>query len=127
MDCKNSDEKENTAFKDCFDKAMAGDAKAQYHLALYYKDGESVDKNYKCALSWLQKSANQDFAEAQYELAMCYTFGQGTEADLKKAFFWTQKAASLGYKPAKEHLISCYKDGLGVEKDPFKVLDLLDE
>jgi TPR repeat protein len=72
-------------------QANAGDAQAQYDLALYYAECEHFD----LALEWFSKAAEQGFAEAQYELAMGY-FHSGNP----KFAEWLKKAAAQGHVEA---------------------------
>lgn len=64
--------------------ANAGNKNAQYEMGLqeYYKD------NYKEAVLWYEKAANQGLKEAQKNLSTMYELGYGVEKDLKIAKFW---------------------------------------
>jgi len=50
---------------------------AQFDLGLRYYNGEGVVKNYKQAVYWYEKAANQGNADAQFNLGLCYGLGQG--------------------------------------------------
>ena len=56
------------------------------------------------ALTWLQRSAEQDYAEAQYNLGMAYYGGVGTAPNRELALLWMEKAAAQGLQKAVEML-----------------------
>lgn len=73
-------------------QANAGDAQAQYDLALYYAECEYFD----LALEWFNKAAEQGFADAQCELAWdCFHSGNPPEC-----LEWLEKAAEQGHVEA---------------------------
>ena len=82
--------------------AEQGDAKAQYHLALYYYDGDRID--YKQAASWYRKAAEQGFAPAQNKLGVMCAVGRGGSEDLGEAIKWFRCAAEQGDATAKANL-----------------------
>ncbi|WP_415668886.1 tetratricopeptide repeat protein, partial [Vibrio rarus] len=47
------------------------------YLAFMYNTGEGVLQDYKLAVKWYTKAAEQGVAEAQYNLALMYYNGQG--------------------------------------------------
>ena len=49
-------------------KAEAGDAKAQFNLGYMYAKGQGVEKDFKEAVKWFQKAADQGYAHAQDNL-----------------------------------------------------------
>lgn len=84
--------------------AEQGDARAQYKLGRKYKLGSGVDKDYREAVRWFQKSAKQDYADAQFELGVMYEYGYGVDKDIALARYWYQRAAEQGDKDAKKAL-----------------------
>ena len=82
--------------------AEQGDAKSQYHLALYYYDGERID--YKQAVSWYRKAAEQGLADAQNRLGVMYAQGRGVSKDLDEATKWFRCAAEQGDATTKATL-----------------------
>lgn len=82
--------------------AEQGDATAQYHLALYYYDGDRID--YKQAASWYRKAAEQGFAHAQNKLGVMCAEGRGGSEDLGEAIKWFRCAAEQGDATAKANL-----------------------
>lgn len=55
-------------FEETLQKANAGDDKAQVNLGVMYAKGEGVPKDYKQAMSWYSKAADQGDAIAQFNL-----------------------------------------------------------
>lgn len=58
------------AFTDLLPLANQGDAQAQYAVGYLYYNGLGVDKNFKLAVFWFNKAANQGNAKAQKALTM---------------------------------------------------------
>lgn len=52
--------------KELIKAAEKGDKDSQYKLALSYKDGDGVDKDYAEAAKWFKKAAEQGHTEAQF-------------------------------------------------------------
>jgi TPR repeat protein len=111
----------NLAFAQTFDetkaKAVQGDARAQYNLALMYDKGEGVKQDLMQAKLWYDKAAAQGFAPAQYNLALMYYKGEGVKQDLTRAKLWWEKAAVQGYAQAQYNLGIAYYKGEGVKQD----------
>ena len=78
-----------------------------------YDNGQGVGQDFKEAVKWYQKAADQGDAEAQYSLGSHYDEGQGVEQDSKEAVKWYQKAADQGHAEAQSNL-----DGGGGGGDP---------
>ena len=95
--------------------AKAGDADAQYRLAMLYRNGDSSAKQIKESLEWQRKAAEAGNVEAQYGLGLLYANGQYVKQDNKKAVDWLQKAAAQGHVNAKLVLAST---GNGAESVP---------
>ena len=57
-----------TALKHFSATAVKGDARAQYSLGWMYHQGEGVTKNYKQALRWLRKAAEQGHVVAVQQI-----------------------------------------------------------
>ena len=71
---------------------------------LYFNgDGKEVPQDFKQAVYWYTKAAEQGFANAQYRLGYMYDYGDEIPQDYKQAFFWYTKAAEQGHYFAKEH------------------------
>jgi TPR repeat protein len=61
--------------------ADQGDAGAQYHLGLLYRNGNGVPQDYAAAVSWFRMAADQGDAAAQYSLGSIYFDGRGAPQD----------------------------------------------
>ena len=90
---------------------------AQYSLGYMYHYGYGVEKDYKEAVKWYRKAANQGHASGQYSLGYMYRNGYGVEKDYKEAVKWYRKAANQGHAYAQNGLGYMYRHGYGVEKD----------
>ena len=97
--------------------ADQGDAKAQYNLAIMYRDGWGVQQDYVEVIKWYRKAAEQEYAEAQHNLAIMYRDGLGITQDYAEALKWTRKAAEQGHAVAQSNLGFMYHQGLGVQQD----------
>lgn len=75
------------------------------------------NKEYKQAIFWYTKAAEQGCASSQNNLAICYRHGRGVEKDEKKAFQLYQEAANANNFLAQYNLAMSYKHGFVIEKD----------
>ncbi|CAB5394786.1 unnamed protein product [Rhizophagus irregularis] len=69
--------------------AINGNIHAQFELAEYYLNSNSINKNEKKAFRWYMKLANDNEPRALYIVAKCYRDGVGTDKDLKEAIKWS--------------------------------------
>jgi TPR repeat protein len=60
--------------------------------------------NYREAVRWYRKSAEDGYAIAQYNLGLLYQYGWGVRKNRKKAEKWFQKSADQGLPEAQEKL-----------------------
>ena len=93
--------------------ASDGEAPAQYQLGKEYYDGKIVKKNYRNAVKWFTKAAEQGHAEAQFMLARCYFSRKGMpNANYRKtkplAEKWFIAAAEQGHAEAQYQLAKFY-------------------
>ena len=84
------------------------------NLAECYYKGRGVKQDYKEAMKWYHKAADQGDADALYELGLFYYEGRGVKQDYKEAVKWFKKAGNSG---AKYYLGLCYYNGHGVSVD----------
>jgi TPR repeat protein len=84
------------------EQAEHGDRLAQYLLGLFYRQGESVPREYIVAVKWFRKSAGQGLPGAQYMLGALYGLGQGVPLDIVRAHMWLNLSGARGYEEAKE-------------------------
>ncbi|MBQ3535764.1 MAG: sel1 repeat family protein [Alistipes sp.] len=73
--------------------------------------------DYKEAVKWYRKAADQGDAEAQNRLGFCYRRGLGVKQNNTEAVKWYRKAAEQGHAQAQSNLGYCYYSGYGVTKD----------
>ena len=63
-----------------------------------YTNGHGVTQDYKQAVKWYRKAAEQGHASAQYGLALKYYFGEGVTQDYVLTHMWFNIAAASGHK-----------------------------
>ena len=83
-------------FKETFQVAKQGNAKAQYNLGGMYYNGQGVRQDYAQAVQWYRKAAEQGYAQAQSNLGVMYYNGQGVRQNYKIAKEWFGKACDNG-------------------------------
>lgn len=93
--------------------ASRGNSKAQFELAMLYRDGVGTAKNPVKAAQWIQKSAAQGESAAQLELGVIYDLGEGLKKDQDKAVYWYTQAAQQGNDTAQYNLGLMYRTDLG--------------
>jgi TPR repeat protein len=69
---------------------------AQYNLGLIYYQGRRVDQDFKQAINWFTKAAEQGRAKAQFNLGLMYSLGLGVIQDKVYAHMWFNISASNG-------------------------------
>ena len=116
-----------TAFDWDIKAAERGYPKAQYNVAVCYRDGIGTSPNPGKQFYWYQKAAENSIAEAKCGLAICYLHGTGTSQDFEKAIYWFQQASNDGHTEAKIRLAGAYTEGIGVPVDKEKGLAFLRE
>lgn len=82
-------------FQKLFEKADAGDAKAQYELSQAFLSGHDLPKNESQGFAYLEKAANQGLPKAQFEMGE-YVFSH--KNDLVTAYVWYALAQRSRYK-----------------------------
>jgi TPR repeat protein len=78
-----------------------------------YDSGKGVLRDYKQAVHWWEKSANQGNANLQVVLGDIYWI----DKNYAKAIYWYKKAIDQDYAPAQLSLGYMYMNGYGVLKD----------
>ena len=81
------------------------------------------NKEYKKAVVWWQKAANQGYAKSQYNLGNCYSEGLGVPQSYVNAVKWYTKAAEQGDASAQCNLGYCYEVGQGVKQSYEKAVE----
>ena len=105
-------------------KANAGDAAAQAQAG----DSCSAAHDYKQAVEWYTKAANQGNITAELDLASLYRDGRGKlfARDVDQAAAWYRKAAEQGDPRAQGALGMLYSLGQGVPRSDVEAYYWLD-
>ncbi len=82
-----------------------------------YANGKGVPQDYKEAVRWYTKAAEQGDAQAQTNLGWMYEYGRGVPQDYKEAMRWYRLAAAQGHAQAQTNLGVMYANGQGVPQD----------
>jgi Caspase domain/Sel1 repeat len=91
------------------------DAEAQMYIGYMFNTGSGVKQDYKTAVIWYKKAAEQENASGQFNLGRMYYNGSGVEQDYKTAIMWFKKASNLGISDAQLMLGNMYNLGQGVK------------
>ena len=94
--------------------AQQGHPLAMYNLALHYRDGIGVPRDFGQAAEWFAKSAESGLVSAMVENAQALTTGRGqpfSRANPRRAVEWLQRAADAGSLRAKYELGRIYQRG----------------
>ena len=84
--------------------AEKGDAAAQFRYAEMLRDGRSIAKNMREAVTWTRKAADGGLAAAQCQMGLFYMNGLGVDRDEDKAVEWLNKAAAQHHVQAQYNL-----------------------
>lgn len=97
-----------------FEKAIKeGNSDAFYYMGVI----NQRKKDYKAAITWLQRVANKGDPYAQSGLGYMYTVGLGVDKDYKQAKNWYEKAALQQDAYAQFVLGYLYQNGFGVSQN----------
>ncbi|WAW09816.1 sel1 repeat family protein [Oxalobacter vibrioformis] len=102
--------------------AEKGTAKSQYELGCLYRWGKGVRKDFRRALTWFIKAADQDDAAARHEIADMYKHGQGFAGEMQQAFSAVEREANEGSADAQYTLGMMIVYGLGTDPDDAKAV-----
>ncbi|MGF1623824.1 MAG: tetratricopeptide repeat protein [Alphaproteobacteria bacterium] len=119
--------------------AEAGDADAQYGMALLLSDGLGVVQDRAAAVEWLERSAVQGHDQAMVNLGFHIDLGLGHPRDVDLAEHWYAQAAELGNLMARNNLaymwaldrrnldqaLEIMKDVVGIVPEESSYLDTL--
>lgn len=110
------------------ESAQQGDPNAQFELAMkYYEGSNGVKKDYKKAVKWWRKVAEQGNADAQFNVGLMYANGNGVIKDEAEAFKWWHKSAEQGSKDAQLNVGVMYAVGNGVARDEQEAIKWLEK
>jgi TPR repeat protein len=92
-----------TSFEIYQPKANQGDADSQFNLAFLYHRGVEIPQDFRYAVYWYKKAAEQGHVNAQYSLGSLYRYSYDKEVprDYKQAVYWLTKAAEQGHADAQ--------------------------
>lgn len=103
--------------------AELGDITGESQLGWMYAHVQPLD--YRLAMTWYRKAADQNDATAENNIAYLYESGLGVAQDYGQAAAWYQKAAAQDYPRAQFHLGNLYALGHGVAQDAAKAQELM--
>lgn len=85
-------------------QAKAGNARAQFLLAIKYETGTDVAKSLPRAADLFEQAARQGMADAQFKFALILETGNGRPADPAAAEIWYRAAALQDHASAQFNL-----------------------
>jgi TPR repeat protein len=97
--------------------AKKGVAEAQYLLATMFEWGKAYRQDWKAAVEWYSKAADQGHPMAQMHVGLAYELGQGTDQNYFKAQKWYWRAALQGSEFAQYELGKLRYFGKGSPRD----------
>lgn len=113
---------ETDATEALLEKANAGDAAAQFALAVRYRDGKDAPKDNVAAMQWAHRAADAGHAEAMDFVGLAYLRGAVVKRNTGLAFGYF-KAAAAQSTAAAFNLGQCYYGAQGTEQDCAKALE----
>lgn len=108
-----ADKRPFDAFTYLKELAPAGDPEAQYRLGDIYRWGDVGPADFKQALYWYSRAANQGNVDAMLGLAGMYGHGQGVPADKVAAYRWLVLASSQHLDEKAGAIVAEARDTLG--------------
>ena len=84
------------SFKSVIQKARQGDANAQNEAGSMYAEGVGVNRNWKTAVYWYRKSAEQANVHGACNLGLSYGMGHGVGKNSTLAMKWLFIGTALG-------------------------------
>lgn len=112
-DLKGEESKE--LFQRLLSCAELGDKRCQNQLGIWYEDGIGTEQNYRLALEWFQKAAEQDYPSAFGNIGELYRKGHGVDRDNKKAVHYYKEGTDRKQSGCTMRLGQCYLNGIGVD------------
>lgn len=107
--------------------AVRGDARAEYVLALCYRNGgDDVSPSPEQAFYYFQKAADHGDSDALFKLAMCLYEGDGTTKNISEAIRYFRLAANQGDAEAAYRLSVAFSEGQGVPLDAVEATKWLE-
>lgn len=106
-------------------EAYAGQAEAQWMLALAYECGEGAPMLEDQAAYWMQRAAEAGLVDAMIRLGQYKVDGRGTPRDLPGALTLFENAAAAGDVRGVYHSAVCALYGYGMMRDEERAIALL--
>jgi TPR repeat protein len=92
----------------------------QCEVAELYYDGKHVPEDWKKAVDWFTRAAQQGSAEARNRIGALWAAGLDGAPDAAEAVRWYRKAANQGLPAAQYNLGRALLEGIGVQPDPVE-------
>lgn len=121
MACRTVSADDTPKLNDLIARAQQGDSAAQLSVAMIYRDGNGVDKDYPQAMHWAHLAADQGNKQAMDFLGFAYLTGRGAKRNPAIAFGYFQAAADTSARAAF-YLGQCYFGAQGIDQDIPKAL-----
>lgn len=116
--------KKVSRFKEILPLADAGDAEAQYQIALMYEKGDGTKIDTQQTLKWLLKAAEQGNAKARYKLGWMYANGIIVRQDYFLAAKYYRLGATFNNDAESQYRMGeLHFNGRGVENDYGKAIE----
>jgi uncharacterized protein len=95
------------------ERALKGDAEAQFDLAKGYEGGRfGLTQDYVQASHWYQEAANQGEPFAEASLGLFYGAGKGVKQDYVLAYAWLNRSSSHLTGPERDTVVEI-RDSIG--------------
>jgi TPR repeat protein len=99
-------------------KAVEGDKRSQYRVAVMLRDGRMGQKELGAALTWMERAAKDGYPPAQLALGRMHAGGIGVRQDYSAAAKWYGAAAGFGkHREAQYEFGNLYFYGRGIGQD----------
>ena len=116
-------EKSFTLFKEASEsKDVIVKKRGLYSVGTFYYLGDVVNKDYKKAVEYFNKSAELGYSNAYNKLGIMYEDGIGVKKNYVKALFNYKKAAELKNMYGIYNVARCYDYSIGVKQDINKAI-----
>lgn len=112
----------SSEFKSAKKRAEAGEAQAQFDVAIMYLEGKATKQSDAEGVKWCRKAADQGFAPAERFYGMLLRDGGGSlNRNIAQARIWLEKAANKGDVQAQIELASM----LGLFSPPYEYVEAM--
>lgn len=105
-------------------KAQSGDAQSQYELAMCFRKGSGIEKDYRKSFEWTEKAAAQNYEEALFNKAVCFLQGEGVATNEIAAVKIFSELSKKDNAKAQFGLAICLMSGRGTTKNEKEAVKL---